>query len=345
MELSLDDLKRKEKSSEEKSSGPLKQHLFIESKVVPLKTVEADARENLDLILEHEYIERAVENFKSAALAKIKHCPEYKVLCVLQREYAVVDSSVVDFVGSDDATNTIILFLKLGKFVCCGHFDNSEGIIGTKDCGVVKMAKELEEACSDDSMMDQDIRLTAWIVGGFIDERNYSASITGMILAALNNLQRAVDVELVCTEKHNDKMVEEDHFPVVLGACYSSEKKTVIACHFTHLGPGIGLRSTLSCSGKELMYPCYDWKTDQIKIMFEYAEFELAEKFLACPDEFLRENLATSSKQEPERFIATLRAGLTFLKDNPDDKKTFKDGPVVFERSQIGAWLLKKQVK
>jgi hypothetical protein len=40
-----------------------------------------------------------------------------------QREYAAVRTDVVQLLGSDDATTCLILFLRLGRAVCCGHFD------------------------------------------------------------------------------------------------------------------------------------------------------------------------------------------------------------------------------
>lgn len=84
---------------------------------------------------------------------------------------------------------------------------------------------------------------------------------------------------------------------------------------------------------------CYDTEMDEIEILFEYLECEMASDLLITPDEFLLENVAGCPKQEPPRFLTSIRAGLQFLVDNPDYEKTFANGPLRFKRGPIGAWI------
>jgi len=54
---------------------------------------------------------------------------EKKVICVMQREYAVVTPDDCDYIGSTDATSCVILAIRspiTGK-VALAHFDSSEG--------------------------------------------------------------------------------------------------------------------------------------------------------------------------------------------------------------------------
>jgi hypothetical protein len=256
----------------------------------------------------------------------------------MQREYAVVSLDKVDIVGCDDATNTLMLFMKLGNFVGCAHFDYGELIIGSKDCGVKELAHQLEKVAGE-----QKEAFQVWIVGGFLDDNQNSGFLLGMMIAALNHLERKVDFQLICAEKLNDEIRQDVHYPKVMGAAFVQKNNAVVAAKFTHLGPAIGLRAALPCSGKERLYSCYDTAADCISIQFEYSKFEFVHDLLQVPDEFLLENLAGCPLQEPPRFLTTLRAGLEFLAKNMESEETFENGPVRFKRGAIGAWVKIKE--
>lgn len=247
--------------------------------------------------------------------------------------------SVVDFVGGDDFTNTILVFIRLGDFVACGHFDQTEVVIGEPDCGVLRMVEELEEAAA--LAEGDESQLHCWIVGGFMDENKHSSAILGLILASLNHCSRVCDIRLACSERLNQSA--DAPRPVVVGAAFSSAQGTVIPAHWTHLGPAVGMRTALACSGPETLSRVYDWKRDCLVVHFQYAALSAAADLLQLTDDQLRDACSTSS-YETDRFAKTLRAGLTFLYQHPDHKEVFADGPVEFSRNeQLGAWMLVKK--
>ncbi len=172
---------------------------------------EADSRSNLDAVLDCPANVASCSSFAASSPISVSHSADSRVLCVLQREFAVVGPKV-DVVGCDDLTNTVVLFLRLGDCVACGHFDDGI-LIGTARCGVRKMVHELEKHAK----MDSTACLRAWIVGGFEDDKRNSANVLGLMLAALNALDRAVDLQLVCSEKRNDHLKQGIHFPRVMG--------------------------------------------------------------------------------------------------------------------------------
>ncbi len=300
-------------------------------------------RKNLDAVLDAPEAVAAASEFRNLPPRSVAHSADSRVLVVMQREYAVC-KKVVDVVGSDDATSTVMLFVRLGDVVGCGHFDH-DAAIGGENCGVRELADRVEKAALSEGVK-QDTPLLVWIVGGFCDERKMSAHTLGLMLAALNALpDRTVDLQLVCSEKLNDveRGGEGLHFPVVLGAAFIRAENRVVPVAFTHLGPGVGLRSALPCTGQEKLTCCYDTDRDEICIEFEYREFDMVEGLLEAPDEFLRGNLASCPAQEPPRFVTTLRAGLDFLSKNPEWSETFANGPIRYRRSPIGAWVAVKK--
>ena len=324
---------------EVKAKPELKQNLRVGGLPVQL-TLEVDPeneRANLDLILASECLVERAEAFKELEMSEVKHSAEQRVLCVLQREFAVVSLAKVDIVGGDDCTNTALLFLRLGNHVACGHFDYGEELIGTDCCGVVQMASRLEEL----SDAAETTPYHAWIMGGFLDDKKNSAFIVGILLAALNALARPVELELVCGEKLNDTVRDEVHYPIIMGAAFMRNSQTVVPAHFSHLGPAVGMRTALPCAGKIQMYSCYDTEADEICIEFTYSEFEFVEHLLGAPDEFFMQNLAGCPLQEPPRFCSTLRAGLEFLSKYSDSSEAFPNGPIRFQRSELGAWMRK----
>jgi hypothetical protein len=172
---------------------------------------DGDSRRNLDVCLDVADGVQKVAEFFALPVTQVAHGADRRVLCVLQREFAIV-GPVVDVVGCDDLTNTVVLFAKLGDYVACAHFD--EGVlIGTDHCGVKKIVSGLEEVTKDVASP-----LLVWIVGGFEDDKRNSANVLGLLLAALNSLARSVDLQLVCSEKRNDVVRGKLHFPVIMGA-------------------------------------------------------------------------------------------------------------------------------
>jgi hypothetical protein len=181
--------------------------------VLSLKENEEDSRANLDACLDAAVGVEKAKEFSSLAPRVVSHSAETRVLCVLQREFAIV-TSVVDVVGCDDLTNTVVLFLELGNVVACGHFDDG-ALLGTNKCGVREMAKQLHLVASEE---DKSTSLRAWIVGGFEDDKRNSANVLGLMLASLNALERPVDLQVVCAEKRNDVIKQGVHFPNIMGA-------------------------------------------------------------------------------------------------------------------------------
>lgn len=313
---------------------------------------EGRRRKNLDMVLDHELLKESAVEFERRSVKNVSHTGDERVLCVLQREFAACRVADVDVLGSDDATTCIVVVFKLGATaMACAHFDNSVAIART-GCGVVKMYEAISEVAAaagrgssplTTTTTEEDM-LDVWIVGGFLDDRNLSAATLGLLLAALNALPRAVNLQLVYAERRNTRTVDGVHHPRFIGAAISEGGNVVVPAHFTHLGPALGLRSVLSCSGEEELFSCYNWKTNRIEIMFPYGDFEAAEALLEAPDEFLLANVSTSPKQEPPRFLSTLRAALKYLVDHPECSETFKNGPICFERQKsgpvAGAWLL-----
>jgi hypothetical protein len=126
---------------------------------------------------------------------------------------------------------------------------------------------------------------------------------------------------------------------VVFFLRYVRSEQRVVPAHFTHLGPGVGIRAALAISGVQRLTRCYNNLTDEIELEFEYLECDMATELLQVPDEFLLQNVAGCPNQEPPRFLATLRSGLKFLLENPDHTKTFANGPVRYKRGPLGAWI------
>lgn len=255
-------------------------------------------------------------------------------LYVQQREFAATtpaDNSV-SILGSDDATTCHLVVLRhTGSGVTClAHCD------GSRTCTEVPL---IVNAVTSRSNSAKEGRLELHLVGGFLDDRKTSHSLSLSILAAFQKQKEEIHLETCCITDMNDVIKDGIHRPVVYGIGVNVKTGHVFPASFMCRGPAEELRSARTFTGGQ-MVEVYDSCRELVKIgPCTWTPDDEFSYWLSEDDKTILQYLSTSPYAEPPHFVQHIKSTIRFLLDHPTTDGLFPDGqPQFYHRSEDGEW-------
>ncbi|OCT64075.1 N-terminal asparagine amidase L homeolog isoform X1 [Xenopus laevis] len=256
-------------------------------------------------------------------------------LYVQQRELAVTtpNDRFVSVLGSDDATTCHILVLRHtgSGATCLAHCDGSD----TKN----EVAAVLHAVKSLTNNTDEG-RLELHLVGGFIDSKQYSQTLSSELFSAFDNVLDEVHLLTCCVSELNDKEEDGIHYPIIYGIAVNVKTGQIFKATLQNRGPDEDLRSAYILTGG-MMVNTYDSKTEQLSFgPYSWTPFPNIDFWLEQEDELILQYFSTSPQAEPPHFVSHIRSTLGFLKANPRPLKSlFPDNkPHVYTMDRDGIW-------
>ncbi|KAF2602384.1 hypothetical protein F2Q70_00024593 [Brassica cretica] len=309
-------------------------------------------------VMTHPVIISASESFKNLEEQRVTESCSRKdrYVYIFQREYAVVNPALVDFVGMDEATTCVGLVIRNRKsgVTSIAHMDSPKVV----DLGISQMLSLVME---DDSDAEIDVHM----VGGYedVDLKNangggdyakpegYSFPLCCKLVETLQKRRENFHIKTLFILGNNTKLdAQGNACPIFNGCLVNTSTGDIVPASFNRSSrcpDELVRRIRVSASfddpswrGKLL--DTYDTKTDRFIIapcswtmrLVEYV-WELNQ----LPDKEILVNCSTSPSAEGPDFIDNERRIWKYLLKYPEWSKTFqKRQPRVFERTANGSW-------
>jgi len=203
----------------------------------------------------------------------------------MQRELVSGKSSIVDFLGSDEATTCNIVFIwsSLNKKGSVGHFDGSSGQIGEKNCSIKKLIETFTKE-------EQEYGLDVHIIGGFEDEDKLSMKIIKSILVAFHIISNIQFTLLTgCFFVLNNEFCGQYNRPIITGGALQLKTGILFpVSNFHFRGPDEILRSSRFTQRNPSLENIYDPEKDQYFIKpFPYKSFSRTDLLIQFSDDQL----------------------------------------------------------
>ncbi|KAG7570435.1 Protein N-terminal asparagine amidohydrolase [Arabidopsis thaliana x Arabidopsis arenosa] len=336
---------RDENSSSSLSSSSQGSSLLLDVMSHPVITLASDSFKNLE--------EKNVSFDESDSESSTKD----RYVYIFQREFAVVNPALVDFVGTDEATTCVGLVIRNRKsgMTSVAHMDSPEIV----DLGISQILSLVLED-------DVDAELDVHMVGGYedVDIKNadgsggdyakpegYSFPLCCKLVETLQKRREYFHIQTLFILGHNTKLdAQANTCPIFNGCLVNTSTGAILPASFdrTSRCPDEIVRrirvssSFLDSSWKGKLLDTYDTKTDRFIIapcrwtmrLVEYV-WELNQ----LSDEEILTNCSTSPSAEGPDFVDNSRRIWEYLLKHPDWSKTFpKRQPRVFERTVDGHW-------
>ncbi|CAN6994884.1 hypothetical protein IGI04_017634 [Brassica rapa subsp. trilocularis] len=311
-------------------------------------------------VMTHPVIISASDSFKNLEEQRVTESCSRKdrYVYIFQREYAVVNPTLVDFVGMDEATTCVGLVIRNRKsgVTSIAHMDSPKVV----DLGISQMLSLVMEDDSDAAELD-----VVHMVGGYedVDLKNangggdcakpegYSFPLCCKLVETLQKRRENFHIQTLFILGHNTKLdAQGNTCPIFNGCLVNTSTGAIVPASFNRssrcpdeLVRRIRVSASFddpSWNGKLL--DTYDTKTDRFIIapcswtmrLVEYV-WELNQ----LPDEEILVNCSTSPSAEGPDFIDNERRIWKYLLKYPEWSKTFqKRQPRVFERTANGSW-------
>ncbi|KAK8936524.1 hypothetical protein KSP39_PZI011848 [Platanthera zijinensis] len=317
--------------------------------------------EILSSLLDHPALTASSNRLKATPEKKVsfsEESPPAKYLYVFQREYATVDPSLVEFVGTDEATTCVGLVIRNQKTkrTSISHMD----FVGVVAMGLTKMLSLVVDG-------DADAILDVHLIGGFDDEPSeihsgdngsgrhvpsgYSLPLCLKIIEALQNRREIFQLQTFCVLSHNTKSDSNRNVvPIVSGFMVEISSGSVMPACFDRTSRCPDeivrrIRVTVSSGDprwSNKLLETYDTFNDRIVVapcswMADWAEIAFSLQQLSDYDILMR--CSTSPAAESLDFVENERRIWSYLIKYPDWRLTFKDGKSrIFERNPLGCW-------
>ncbi|XP_058073412.1 protein N-terminal asparagine amidohydrolase isoform X2 [Magnolia sinica] len=195
--------------------------IFIDG--VPFSSASSSSQGNeiLATLLEHPLIVSAANIFKTIPERKfsvpkefgLENSPQAKHVYVFQREYATVDPSLVELVGTDEATTCIGLVIRNQKsgMTSVAHMDSQK----TVDLGLIQMLTSVIDHEMDDELdvhliggfddtPDEDVIATTG-AGSDEEQSGHSLPLCSKIIEALQSRREKFQIQTLFVLGHNTK--------------------------------------------------------------------------------------------------------------------------------------------
>ncbi|KAM8934854.1 protein N-terminal asparagine amidohydrolase [Pelodytes ibericus] len=256
-------------------------------------------------------------------------------LYVQQRELAATtpNDSLISILGSGDATTCHIVIIRHtgSGATCLAHCDGSD-----TENEVVDILYAVESLSQNSAAG----RLELHLVGGFIDKRRLSQTLSSQLLTSFDKQPNDIHLVTFCVSDVNDKVEKGIHLPIIYGIAVNVKTAEIFNATFQDRQPDEDLRSAYTLTGGTMLN-IYDPKTEQVIVgPYSWKPFPNLDFWLEQGDEHILDCFSTSPLAEPPHFIAHIRSTLRFLKENPYPAKTFfpERKPRQYRKQVDGSW-------
>nr|XP_017224077.1 PREDICTED: protein N-terminal asparagine amidohydrolase [Daucus carota subsp. sativus] len=320
----------------------------------------------LAVLMKHPLLVSVSHSFRAISERKFSASDESnmerstsKAVYVFQREFATVDPSCVDLVGTDEATTClgIVIRNRRNRMTSVAHMDSPDVV----DIGLTQMLSLAVKRETDDVF---DVHL----VGAFNDASSqsmdrgsksrkhikldgYSFPLCQKIIQTLEKSSIKFHIQTLHVLDHNTRWDSQGNaYPIFHGFLVETSTGSINPASFdkTSRCPDeivrrIRLTASFedpSCIGRLLK--TYDTLTDQIIISpFSWTRRQISVAFMLrnLSDSEILLSCSTSPSAEGPDFVENQRRQCEFVIEHPDSRKVFPlNQPRVFERIPSGGW-------
>eukprot|EP01100_Stratorugosa_tubuloviscum_P005026 TRINITY_DN2286_c0_g1_i1.p1 TRINITY_DN2286_c0_g1~~TRINITY_DN2286_c0_g1_i1.p1 ORF type:complete len:329 (-),score=100.43 TRINITY_DN2286_c0_g1_i1:56-1042(-) len=259
-----------------------------------------------ELVNNHQELWQYSINFAKQTVRTIEGT-SCRILYIFQHEYALVDSSNIDIIGSNDATTCINIVVRENKTskTLVAHYDGSH-------------PQQLAHLIFDS--FDSNAILDIHLVGAFLDEKGTSLKDTKKLLAALTIsgpstqqkiIRTACILEANTTKNDFDPTLENDTKSIIIGIGVNTIDGSIFPANFVDRTPGIMLRR-LRCFAYESKYINVFRDNCVIIEPFEFSIEENAHVYSLQNDNFFR-YFSSSPRFEPPNFFIDMRENFKLM--------------------------------
>ncbi|VVB03348.1 unnamed protein product [Arabis nemorensis] len=314
-------------------------------------------------VMNHPVIMLASDSFKNLEERNVtfgendsESSTKDRYVYIFQREYAVVNPELVDFVGTDEATTCVGLVIRNRKsgMTSIAHMDSPKIV----DLGISQMLSLVLED-------DVDTELDVHMVGGYedVDIKNanggadyakpegHSFPLCCKLVETLQKRRESFHIKTLFILGHNTKLdAQANTCPVFNGCLVNTSTGSIFPASFNRTSrcPDELVRrirvsaSFEDSSWKGKLLDTYDTKTDRFIIApccWTMRLIEIVWELNQLPDEEILTTCSTSPSAEGPDFIDDQRRIWEYLLKYPEWSKTFpRRQPRVFERTATGNW-------
>ncbi|XP_072337917.1 protein N-terminal asparagine amidohydrolase isoform X1 [Scyliorhinus torazame] len=317
-----------------------------------------------DFIDRYSQLEEGANRLKSKPVRKID--PK-GLLYVQQRELAAItpQGDSVSILGTDDATTCHMVVLRHtgSGATCLGHCDGSE---------TERMVSLMLNATKSLSVGCDSGRYEVHLIGGFIDERSLSHTLTLELLKAFDRESENIHLETYCLTELNDVVKKNVHWPVIYGIAVNVKTGEIFHATFPDKGPDEVIRSARNFLGGSVSFESfskfkshlksprspaknrvdfskvhsfskvmsiYDAEVEQLQIEpFEWTPFPAAPFWFQQNDQVILQNFSTSPLVEPPDFAQHMRSIFQFLNRRPKESLFPKGRSRIYKKTADGLW-------
>ncbi|KAA8520295.1 hypothetical protein F0562_014551 [Nyssa sinensis] len=323
--------------------------------------------ESLVALMEHPFLVSASSSFKDIPERKFsvseesgsERSTQSRCVYIFQREYATVDPTRVDLVGTDEATTCVGLVIRNRRsgMTSVAHMDSPNVV----DIGLTQM---LSLVVDHNFNAELDVHL----IGGFEDASpqhadggfrskshknldGYSFPLCTKIVETLQKRREKFHIQTLHVLGHNTRWDSEGNaYPIFNGLLVETSTGSILPASFdrTSRCPDEIVRrirvttSFKDPSWKGRLLETYNTRTDRFVIApcsWTISQLHIALKLQHLPDSEILLTCSTSPSAEGPDFVDNLRRQGDYLIQHPDWRNTFPmKQPRVFERTAGGGW-------
>ncbi|KAL3685082.1 hypothetical protein R1sor_003104 [Riccia sorocarpa] len=336
---------------------------------------EVAPMEVLSKLLQHATVVKAVEKFKEMETVTVKpprpsgnnddeeeeeptaetQPANAKFIYVFQREYATVESKVVQFVGTDEVTTCIGLVIRnpATGLTSVGHFDSPD-----------YAGKGLKQMITSHNLKEPST-LQVHLVGAYDDALDngdagyegdemdlYSAPLSLEIMDTLHKSKHKFEMGYLCILEHNSEVGPTGYArPVISGLVVDTESGAVMPARFERGARGPDSTVRKICSTTALSDPSWEpsllspYQTHTDSFIIKASKWgrrlvEFASYMLTLDDEDFLQKYSTSPYAEGPEFVDNCRRVFRYMVQFPDWEHTFPGWKSrVFVRTDEGGWI------
>lgn len=331
--------------------------ILVDGVPIAAASSRSQGSELLASLLQNPTLISASDRLKSTPERKVSGPEFVKLVYVFQKEYATVDPSLVQFVGTDEATTCVGLVIRNQEtgMTSISHMD-FEGIV---DLG-------LEQMLSLVVKHEADTTLDVYLIGGFDDaprekingtsrrlkkREGYSLPLCSKIVEALQNREENFHLQTLCVLGHNTKQDSNGNpVPIISGFLVDTLSGFTVPATFdrTTRCPDEIVRRVRLCVAfkdprwKGRLLETYDTLHDRFQIapcswVPDWGQY--ASSLLELSDSEILMRCSTSPAAESPDFVENERRIWDYLVKHSDWRQTFVGRkPRVFGRTTAGEW-------
>ncbi|GAV78251.1 hypothetical protein CFOL_v3_21719 [Cephalotus follicularis] len=310
-------------------------------------------------LMEHPFLTCVSHSLKSMKARKVEVSTQGRFVYIFQREYATVDPSLVDFVGTDEATTCVGIVIRNRKsgMTSVAHMDFPKIV----EFGFTQMLSGLVD-------QNFDVEFDVHILGAFEDlstkhsngviisehdlkNDGYSFPLCAKIVETLQKRQEKFHVQTLFVLGHNTQWDSQGNaYPIFNGLLVETATGSLNPANFdgTSRCPDEIVRRIRVCASYEdnswdgKLLETYDTHNDRFVVApccWTIRQRQIAMAFQHLSDADILFTCSTSPSAEGPDFVDNSRRQWNYLIQHPDWRYSFPmRRPRVFERTADGGW-------